>query len=34
MEIEEQKCENCDKMIPQNKIDLHEAYCFRNMKKC
>ena len=34
MEIEEQECENCNKMIPSEKHTLHEAYCLRNMKKC
>lgn len=29
-----QPCENCKKMFPESKIDLHEAYCIRNIRKC
>ncbi|KRX01717.1 hypothetical protein PPERSA_01587 [Pseudocohnilembus persalinus] len=35
--MEEEKkaqCENCEKYFPESKIDLHEAYCIRNIKKC
>jgi hypothetical protein len=31
---ETQKCDNCKNMFPKDKIDLHEAYCFRNIKQC
>lgn len=31
---EQSQCENCKNLFPTDKIDLHEAYCFRNIKKC
>ena len=36
MEKEEEivKCSNCGLLFPQQKIDLHEAYCCRNFRKC
>lgn len=29
-----QQCTNCLKQFPVDKIDLHEAYCCRNIRKC
>jgi hypothetical protein len=37
MEMEEEAtvaCENCQKMCAASKLDLHEAYCRRNIRKC
>lgn len=34
MEPEQQPCSNCGNNFPTDKIDLHEAYCARNMRKC
>lgn len=34
MEPENQECENCKKVFPVDRIDLHEAYCRRNIRKC
>ena len=33
-EGEQQQCSNCLKHFPVDKIDLHEAYCCRNIRKC
>lgn len=33
-EQEQRACDNCKNVFPCDKIDLHEAYCFRNIKKC
>lgn len=30
----QQECTNCMKPFPTDKIDLHEAYCCRNIRKC
>ena len=27
-------CSNCERTFAENKIDLHEAYCCRNFRKC
>lgn len=27
-------CENCHRHFPTDKLDLHEAYCSRNFRKC
>lgn len=27
-------CKNCENKFPKSKIDLHEAYCLRNIIKC
>lgn len=27
-------CENCDKMIPKDKITIHEIHCLKNIYKC
>lgn len=27
-------CENCEKQMEENKLDLHFSYCKRNVKKC
>lgn len=29
-----QTCSNCIKEFPVDKIDLHEAYCCRNIRRC
>jgi hypothetical protein len=34
METETQECTNCHKPFPVDRIDLHEAYCCRNIRKC
>jgi hypothetical protein len=34
MEGENQECSNCHKAFPVDRIDLHEAYCCRNIRKC
>lgn len=34
MDPENQECENCKKVFPVDRIDLHEAYCRRNIRKC
>ena len=34
MEEATEVCSNCDKAIAASKLNLHEAYCARNMKKC
>lgn len=31
---ETQECTNCHKPFPVDRIDLHEAYCCRNIRKC
>lgn len=28
------KCENCEKTIPEDKIYTHLSYCKRNITKC
>lgn len=33
-ENEVQACSNCNKEFPFDKIDLHEAYCCRNIRRC
>lgn len=33
-EPETQQCTNCHKPFPVDRIDLHEAYCCRNIRKC
>ncbi|EWS72616.1 ubiquitin interaction motif protein (macronuclear) [Tetrahymena thermophila SB210] len=27
-------CENCKQLFPESKVQLHEAYCLRNIRKC
>lgn len=27
-------CPNCGRRFPPDKVDLHEAYCVRNFRKC
>lgn len=27
-------CDNCKQLFPESKIQLHEAYCLRNIRKC
>ena len=34
MDPENQECENCKKVFPVDRIDLHEAYCSGNIRKC
>ena len=34
MENQIQQCSNCLKHFPSDRIDLHEAYCSRNFRKC
>lgn len=29
-----QECSNCNNPFPADRIDLHEAYCCRNIRKC
>lgn len=28
------KCSHCSQLLPESKLDLHEAYCRRNRIKC
>ena len=34
MWADSQECSNCRKLFPVDRIDLHEAYCCRNIRKC
>lgn len=34
MEADNQECTNCHKIFPVDRIDLHEAYCCRNIRNC
>ena len=27
-------CSNCGKLFQEDRIDLHESYCVRNIRKC
>lgn len=33
-ENSQQSCSNCNKEFPIDKIDLHQAYCCRNIRRC